>query len=142
MIVYKSLQEMRAVQKGKVGYFQLDETKGKNFFKLYDLITSPQTKLIQTTEKKYQYVTLKPKKHYKLLSDEMMAQISEKFTEKRKYSDSLKKTLDDAGMEYEIVKCRSCGGRVKKLEYKTVEVVHGLNQGKRKENNPPEDSKE
>ncbi len=142
MIVYKSLQEMRAVQKGKVGYFELAETKGKNYFKLIDLVKSPQTKLMQTTQKKYQYVTIKPNKHYRLLSDEMMAQISAQFTEKRKYSDALKHTLDAAGIEYKIVKCRSCGGRVKKLEYKTVEVVHGLNQGKRKENDPPEDSKE
>lgn len=141
MIVYKSLQEMRAVQGGKVGYFELTETKGKNFFKLYDLVKSPQTKLMQTTEKKYQYVTIKPNKHYKLLDDELMARISEQFKEKRKYSESLEKTLKDAGMDYKVVKCRSCGGRVKKLEYKTVEVVHGLNQGKRKENDPPEDSK-
>ncbi len=133
---------MRSVNSGKVGYFELDETKGKNYFKLYDLVKSPQTKLIQTTDKAYQYVTLKPNKHYKLLSDEMMEQISEKFKEKVKYSDSLERTLKDAGMEYEVVKCRTCGGRVKKLEYKTVEVVHGLNQRKRETNTPSEDSKE
>ena len=141
MIVYKSVKEMRAVKNGRVGHYELEETKGKNFFKLYDLVKSPQTKLMQTTDKAYQYVTISPKKHYKLLSDDMMAQISDKFTEKRKYSESLEKTLKDAGMPYEIVKCKTCGGRVRKLEYKTVEVVHGLNQGKRKKNNPPEDSK-
>lgn len=142
MIVYKSLNEMRAVSNGKVGYFKLDETKGKNYFKLHDLVKSPQTKLIQTTAKAYQYVTIQPEKHYKLLDDAMMAQISEKFKEKRKYSDALKKTLADAGIEYKEVLCKTCGGKVKKLEYKTVEVVHGLNQRKRKENDPPEDSKE
>ena len=142
MIVYKSVKEMRSVQNGRVGNLELAETKGKNYFKLYDLVKSPQKKLIQTSDKTYQFVTIAPKKHYKLLSDEVMEQISQKFTEKRKYSDSLEKTLKDAGMPYEIVKCKTCGGRVKKLEYKTVEVVHGLNQGKRKENNPPEDSKE
>ena len=79
MIVYKSLNEMRAVSNGKVGYFKLDETKGKNYFKLNDLVKSPQTKLIQTTAKAYQYVTIQPEKHYKLLDDAMMTQISEKF---------------------------------------------------------------
>ena len=142
MIVYKSLKEMRAVSNGKVGYFKLDETKAKTYFKLYDLVTSPQTKLIQTTDRAYQYVTIHPEKHYKLLSDEMMAQISEKFKEKRKYSESLERTLKEAGMEYKVVQCKTCGGRVRKLEYKTVEVVHGSNQRKGKTNDPPEDSEE
>lgn len=133
---------MRAVSGGKVGYFKLDETKGKNYFKLHDLVKSQQKKLIQTTDRTYQYVTLSPGKHYKLLDDEMMAQITEKFKEKRKYSEALKKTLADAGVEYKEVLCKTCGGKVKKLEYKTVEVVHGSNQRKRKENDPPEDSKE
>lgn len=123
MIVYKSLKEMRAVSNGKVGHYKLEETKAKSYFKLYDLVKSPQTKLIQTTDRAYQYVTIQPEKHYKLLSDEMMAQISEKFKEKRKYSDSLKKTLTDAGMEFAEVVCRTCGGRTKKIEYKTVEIV-------------------
>lgn len=142
MIVYKSLKEMRAVSSGQVGSFELQETKAKSYFKLCDLVKSPQRKLIQTTDKKYEYVTLKPGKHYKLLSEEMMAQITEKFKEKRKYSAELKKTLADAGIDFEEVVCKTCGGRVKKLEYKTVEVVHGLNQRTRKENDPPEDSKE
>lgn len=142
MIVYKSVKEMRSVNSGKVTYFELAETKGKNYFKLYDLVKSPQTKLMQTTDKTYQYVTIKPNKHYKILSDELMERILENFTEKRKYSEALERTLKDAGMDYEIIKCRTCGGRVRKLEYKTVEVVHGLNQSKRKENTSPEDSKE
>lgn len=142
MIVYKSLKEMRAVSTGKVGYFELEETKAKSYFKLYDLVKSPQTKLVQTTDRAYQYVTIKPDTHYKLLSDEMMAQITDKFKEKRKYSESLERTLKDAGMEYEVVLCKTCGGRTRKLEYKTVEVVHGSNQRKRKTNDPPEDSEE
>lgn len=141
MIVYKSVKEMRSVNNGNVGSLELTETKGKNYFKLYDLVKSPQKRMIQM-DKAYKFVTLVPNKHYKLLPDEVMSQIADRFTEKRKYSESLERTLKDAGMPYEIVKCRTCGGRVKKLEYKTVEVVHGLNQGKRKENNPPEDSKE
>lgn len=142
MIVYKSLKEMRAVSSGRVGTYELDETKAKSYFKLCDLVKSPQRKLIQTGEKTYQYVTLKPGKHYKLLSDEMMAQLTEKFKEKRKYSVELERTLEDAGMDFEVVLCKTCGGRVKKLEYKTVEVVHGLDKRKRKENASPEDSKE
>lgn len=131
---------MRAVSSGKVGYFKLEETKGKNYFKLYDLVTSPQTKIIRTTDKTYQYVTIQPEKHYKILSDELMAEISEKFKEKRKYSTSLKQRLTDAGMEFEEVQCKTCSGKVLKIEYKTVEVVHGTNQRKRKENDSPEDS--
>lgn len=142
MIVYKSIKEMRAVSNGKVGSYELEETKAKSYFKLHDLVTSQQRKLIQVEKGKYQYVTLEPGKHYKLLSDEMMAYITEEFKEKRKYSKELENTLKDAGIEYEIVKCKTCGGRVLKLEYKTVEVVHGLNQRKRKENDSPEDSKE
>lgn len=133
---------MRAVSSGSIGYFELDETKAKTYFKLHDLVTSEQKKLIQTSGRTYQYVRLVPGKHYKLLSDEMMAQITDKFKEKRKYSESLERTLKDAGIEYEIVMCKTCGGRTRKLEYKTVEVVHGSNQRKRKENDPPEDSEE
>lgn len=123
MIVYKSLKEMRAVSNGKVGYYKLEETKAKSYFKLYDVVKSPQTKLIQTTGKAYQYVTIQPGKHYKLLDDALMTQITEKFKEKRKYSAELKNTLQDAGVEFKEVLCKTCGGKTLKLEYKTVEIV-------------------
>ena len=142
MVVYKSLKEMRAVSAGRVGSFKLDETKAKSYFKLYDLVKSQQKKLIQTTDRSYQYVTLNPGKHYKLLDDVMMAQITEKFKEKRKYSIELERTLKDAGISYKTIICKTCSGKVKKIEYDTVEVVHGSNQRKRKENTSPEDSKE
>ncbi len=140
-IVYKSLKEMRAVTAGRIGYFELEETKDKPYFKLYDLVTSPQTKLMQVKDKTYQYVTIHPGKKYKMLSKKLMAEISERFTEKRRYSDDLKKTLDDAKIEYKEVFCKTCGGRTRKLEYKTVEVVDGADKAKRKTNSAKKNSK-
>lgn len=135
MIVYRTLDEMRAVDKGRVGYFDLKETKGKNYIKLYDVVKNRQRQIIRTDKNVYEYVQLEPDKHYQIPDDALLTEILSKFKEKRSYSANLVKILTDNGIPFEQKRCRTCSGNVVKVEYCTVEVVHGTDKAKRKENN-------
>ncbi len=42
---------------------------------------------------------------------------------KVKYSPELEQALKEEGIPYEIIRCQSCGGRVKKIEFPILEVV-------------------
>lgn len=141
-MIYKTLQEMRAVSRGRVGAFELKETKGKNYIALYDLVTSKQRQIINTGNNVYEAVELIPGKHYAIPDAEILERISEKFKQKRKYSDSLRMTLEEAGIPFREVICKTCGGRARHLEYDTVVVVYGSNKTKRQKDDTPEDSKE
>lgn len=142
MYVYRSIQEMRAVKSGKIGSFELKETKAKSYIALHDLVTSKQRQIIDTGDRVYRMVELEPGKHYEIPDDEILASISEKFKEKRKYSEQLKLKLMENNVKFEEVVCKTCGGRGRFLKYETVVVVHGSNKAKRKKNDPQEDSKE
>lgn len=142
MIVYKSLQEMRAVSRGRVGAYELKETKGKNYLALNDLVTSKQRQIINTGNGVYQAVEIFPEKHYAIPEKEVLDAILDKFKEKRKYSESLKKTLTEKDIPFRDIVCKTCGGRARHLEYSTVVVVHGSNKEKRQTDDTPKDSKE
>ena len=68
------------------------------------------------------YQRLEPGKIYETDDPAQIAYIKE-HKEKVKYNKSLEMALKDIGADYEIVSCKSCGGRVKKIEYRNVEVV-------------------
>ena len=44
-------------------------------------------------------------------------------TTKVRYSETIERALKESGAEYNIEYCKSCGGRVKKIEYHNIEVV-------------------
>lgn len=139
MYVYRSIQEMRAVRGGKVTSFELKETKGKNYMALHDLVTSKQRQIIDTGNRVYRMVELEPGKHYQIPEPEVMASISEKFKEKRRYSDSLKAKLIANNVNFKETVCKTCGGRGRFLVYDTVVEVHGSNKAKRKKDDSPQD---
>lgn len=139
MIIYNTLDEMRAVERGRVGLFDLKETKGKNYIKLYDVVTNRQRQICKIGNT-YQHVQLLPEKHYSIPDDEILNEILAKFKEKRAYSTKFIEELKEAGIPYKETRCKTCSGRVVKIEYCTVEVVHGTDKTKRKENDPKKDS--
>lgn len=142
MIVYKSLQEMRAVSRGRVGAYELKETKGKNYLALNDLVSSKQRQIIYTGNGVYQAVELLPGKHYAIPEEEVLNAILDKFKAKRKYSEAFKKTLTENNIPFRDIMCKTCGGRARHLEYSTVVVVHGSNKAKRQTDDTPKDSEE
>lgn len=44
---------------------------------------------------------------------------------KKAYSQDLENTLKGKGVPYEVVKCKTCGGRVTKIEYSVLEIEEG-----------------
>lgn len=133
---------MRAATGGKTQPYELKETKGKTYMALHPMVTSKQRNIIDVGGHVYRMIEMQPRVHYALPDDDVLANILEKFKEKRRYSTELKKKLDDGGVEYEETVCRTCGGRGRFLKYQTVVVVHGSNKRKRQENDTPEDSEE
>lgn len=142
MIIYKTLDEMRAVSRGRVGFYDLKETTGKSYIKLYDVVKDRQRNIIRTEGNVYKHVQLSPEKHYAIPPADILEEILSKFKQKRAYSASLEQALKNANIPYEEKRCRTCGGNVLKLEYPTVEVVHGTNKTKGKKNDSEEDSEE
>lgn len=67
------------------------------------------------------YIRLAPGKIYET-DDEAMLDFFRNYKRKVRYSAELEKTLRDNGVPYEIEYCRSCGGKVKKISYRLVEV--------------------
>lgn len=131
---------MKAVRGGKVDSYKLKETKAKSYIALHELVTSKQRQIVDVGNRVYRMIELEPGKHYEIPPADVLASISEKFKEKRKYSEQLKLKLIKNNVSYEEVVCRTCGGRGRFLKYETVVVVHGSNKAKRKKNDTPEDS--
>lgn len=133
---------MKAIKGGKVGSFDLKETKAKSYIALHELVTSKQRQLIDVGNRVYRMVELEPGKHYEIPPADVLASISERFKEKRRYSEQLKLKLMENNVNFKETVCKTCGGRGRFLEYETVVVVHGSNKTKRKKNDPQEDSEE
>lgn len=68
------------------------------------------------------YQRLEPGKTYET-DDEAQIDYLRSNTVKVRYNPAIEKTLKDAGVPYEIIRCKSCGGRVKKIEYANIEVI-------------------
>lgn len=68
------------------------------------------------------YIRLEPNKTYETDDPAQMKYLREN-TIRVRYNANLEQTLKDAEVPYEVVRCKSCGGRVKKIEYNQVEVI-------------------
>lgn len=68
------------------------------------------------------YQRLEPGKEYET-EDPAQIEYLKSHREKAGYSQRLENLLKESGVPYEIIRCRSCGGRVKKIEYNNVEVI-------------------
>lgn len=70
------------------------------------------------------FTKLEPGKIYETDDPAQMTYLRE-HKEKARYRAELETLLKDAGIPYEIIKCRSCGGRVRKIQYNNIEVIEG-----------------
>lgn len=68
------------------------------------------------------YQRLEPGKVYET-DDEAQIQFLKEHRERVRYNASLEDALKAAGIPYEVIRCKSCGGRVRKIEYNNVEVM-------------------
>lgn len=85
---------------------------------LYNLASRP--KNIITYDN---HMRLEPNKTYVLPDDEVLAKSLANYTTERKYTTELEQTLKDCNAEYEVKLCKSCGGKVRKIKYKVIEVI-------------------
>lgn len=65
---------------------------------------------------------LEPGKVYET-DDPAQIEFIKTHTERVRYNAAIEKSLKDAGIPYEVIRCKSCGGRIKKIEYRNVEVI-------------------
>lgn len=68
------------------------------------------------------YIRLAPNTVYET-DDEAMLNFFRGYKRKVRYNSELEKALKDNGVPYETEYCKSCGGRVKKISYRVVEVM-------------------
>lgn len=67
------------------------------------------------------YIRLVPGKEYET-DDQAMIDFFKTYRRKVRHTDALEALLASSGVPYDIEFCRSCGGRVKKINYQVVEV--------------------
>lgn len=68
------------------------------------------------------YIKLAPSKVYET-DDQAMIDFFKSYKRKVRYNAHLEEVLKANGVPYEIERCRSCGGTVKKISYRVVEVM-------------------
>ena len=68
------------------------------------------------------YINLVPNVVYKT-DDEAMLNFFRNYKRKVRYNAEIERALKENGVPYEIEMCRSCGGRIKKISYRPVEVI-------------------
>lgn len=91
---------------------------------LIDGIDTPQTLKVSWREGnhiRYGKTTLEPGKKYDTNGDDVLEKSLMQSTISKVHTKQLKDRLDAAGISYKETKCQSCGGRVKKLEYKIIQ---------------------
>lgn len=68
------------------------------------------------------YIRLAPDKVYET-DDEAMLNFYRTYRRKVRYNAEIEQALKEHNVPYEIERCRSCGGTVKKISYAVVEVM-------------------
>ena len=102
--------------------------------KLIDAIKTPQTlNLAETKEVNghamavYKPRRFLPGKVYEIPDDPLLLKSLKNCTRQSPYTAELEMMLKNCGASYETKMCKSCGGRVKKIEYHVVEVSDETN---------------
>lgn len=96
------------------------------YYKLIDPIQVPKNLNLAGRENgllRYRVIRLVPGKKYKIPEDQTLLEELKGVTESEKYTEGKEAALKRCGIPYEIVYCKSCGGRIRKLKYHLVEVV-------------------
>lgn len=128
---YANFQEMLQVRRGGKGYEELTVAKKNSKqprVKLIDVIEDTQTVVLPKTENgktAYRSFKFEPGKTYLLPKDDVGFRntLVERGVIKKQYSTELEEKLKKAGVKYEVIKCPTCGGRVRKIEYQRFEVI-------------------
>ncbi|MBQ1296312.1 MAG: hypothetical protein IIY21_19860 [Clostridiales bacterium] len=68
------------------------------------------------------YINLVPGVVYKT-DDEAMLNFFRNYKRKVRYNAEVERALKENNVPYEIEMCRSCGGKIKKISYRPVEVI-------------------
>lgn len=68
------------------------------------------------------YINLVPGVVYKT-DDEAMLNFFRNYKRKVRYNSEIERALKENNVPYEIEMCRSCGGKIKKISYRPVEVM-------------------
>lgn len=68
------------------------------------------------------YIRLVPDKVYET-DDDAMLNFFRNYKRKVRYTAEIERALKENKVPYEIEFCRSCGGKVKKISYRVVEVM-------------------
>lgn len=68
------------------------------------------------------YIRLAPNTVYKT-DDEAMLNFFRAYKRKVRYTAEIERALEENNVPYEIEMCRSCGGKIKKISYRVVEVL-------------------
>lgn len=84
----------------------------------------PMTKVINGREvvTYSNYFKLTPGKAYET-EDEAMLNFFRTYKKKVRHTPSIENALKSADVPYEVEYCKSCGGRIKKISYRQVEVL-------------------
>lgn len=95
-------------------------------YRLIEAIDVPMTLNLVKTGKSggqvYRRMTLQPHTWYDTEGDMMLEKSLMETKTKRAYTPELERTLKETGADYEITRCRSCGGKVTKISFYVVEV--------------------
>lgn len=95
------------------------------YYKLVDAVDQPTSLSIvkrDGSSVKYCTIRLEPGKKYEIPEKDILDQLL-KARKQIPYSARAEETLRSMGVAYEKKVCKSCGGKVLKLEYNVVEVI-------------------
>ena len=130
---YDSFDELYAKLRGKVPAVKQKESSswekesGIMKYKLNEVVTSPTSFYLPRTaengRRRWGSVRLDPGKIYETDDPLLIESISAKGIVKVPYNPRLEEKLKELGKEYEVELCKSCGGRVKKIKYRAVEIL-------------------
>ena len=128
MPVFRNNAEMLASVRGHIKPYDLAEAKenAKRYFTLTSVIDTPVGMNVWSNKdgnNRLVYLRLVPNTKYKIPTgdSELLKALTEHET-KVNYSENAEKALKSEKIPFEIEACKSCGGRVKKIKYRTVEV--------------------
>ena len=130
-IIYNDFQEMLSVLRNKNGYAELKKanSRSKIKVKLIDAIDDMQVINLplrgENGKRVYKAVKFYPNVTYAIPKDDvvLLNAVKSRGLVKKAYSESFEAKLKKVGVDYKVVKCKSCGGRVTKIEYNRIEVV-------------------
>jgi len=97
-----------------------------SYYKLIDGIEKGKTVKVKMTcgkEIVTKYINVFPDTRYDLPDDDAFIESLENIVVTESYCDDLIQRLETAGIDYEIEYCKGCGGRIRQVTYRLIEVV-------------------